>query len=239
VPDFPELNPTHDVFTTVAADRNGVAWLGSTEGLIRVDANDGTHQWWHSTNSDMPGDQVTPLVVSPDGLVWFTNFNSQGIEASLVWFDGTEFGTITREQGLPHAQIYDAEVRAIEGGYEIWLACASRGIAVLTVPTDTPVDVAADHPVTPFALMQNTPNPLRSLTTLSYSMTAPGAVRLSIFDVRGRLIRTLVDGPRAAGLHEARWDARDEQGRQVRSGVYFYRLETPDGMNQRKMIVAR
>ena len=59
--DLPELNPMHDVLTTVVADRDGVAWLGSTEGLFRLDAESGTHEWFHHSNSDLPGDQVTPL----------------------------------------------------------------------------------------------------------------------------------------------------------------------------------
>ena len=132
--DLPELNPMHDVLTTVVADRDGVAWLGSTEGLFRLDAESGTHEWFHHSNSDLPGDQVTPLGATPDGRVWFTNFNSSGFEPSLVWFDGIDFGTLTKAEGLPHAQIYDAEVREVEGAYELWLSCASRGVAVLTVP---------------------------------------------------------------------------------------------------------
>jgi sugar lactone lactonase YvrE len=142
--DFPELNPMHDVLTTVAAGSNGIAWVGSTEGIFRVDANTGTHEWFHSSNSELPGDQMTPLAVSPDGKIWFTNFNSQGIEASLVWFDGTDHGEITRADGLPHAQIYDAELREVPGGYELWLACASRGIAVLTVESGVDGDIDGD-----------------------------------------------------------------------------------------------
>ena len=61
-----------------------------------------------------------------------------------MWFDGTNFGKITREQGLPHEQIYDAEVREVPGGYELWLACASRGIAVLTVASGVAGDVNGD-----------------------------------------------------------------------------------------------
>jgi hypothetical protein len=53
----------------------------------------------------------------------------------LCWFDGTNFGIIPQQQigGLPHAQIYDLEVKNIQNGYELWISCASRGIAVLTV----------------------------------------------------------------------------------------------------------
>jgi hypothetical protein len=145
--DFPELNPMHDVLTTVAAAPNGVAWVGSTEGIFRLDADSGTHEWFHSSNSDLPGDQMTPLAVSPDGKVWFTTFNSHGVEPSLVWFDGVNHGEITRADGLPHAQIYDGEIREVPGGYELWISCASQGIAVLTVMTDLPGDLDGDGDV--------------------------------------------------------------------------------------------
>ena len=147
--DLPELDPLHDVLTTVVADHAGIAWLGSTEGLFRLDAETGTHQWWHASNSAIPADQVTPLTVSPDGRVWFTNFNSVGFEPALVWFDGESFGTITRGEGLPHEQIVDAEVRSVSGGYEIWLACASRGIAILTVEIGPSADLNDDGLVDP------------------------------------------------------------------------------------------
>jgi len=238
VPDFPELNSLHDVLTGVAAAPDGVAWVGSTEGIIRVDANDGTHQWWHSTNSAMPADQVTPLVVSPDGLVWFTNFNSQGFERAIIWFDGTEFGTITRAEGLPHEQIYDAEVREVEGGYEIWLACASRGIGVLTVMTGGPVSVAATSSI-PLMLSPNLPNPFRSSTTIGYSIERPGNVSLSIFDVGGRLVRTLVDGQKSEGRYIASWDAIDERGQQVQSGTYFARIEANGRIEHTRMTLVR
>lgn len=144
--DFPELSPVSDVLTTVVAAPGGIAWVGSTDGLFRVDAESGTYEWFHPSNSKIIGTQITPLAWTPDGRVWFTNFNSPGIEASLMWFDGVTFGSITRAQGLPHAQIADAEVREIPGGYELWLACTSRGLAVLTMTGDTPVpgDVDGD-----------------------------------------------------------------------------------------------
>ncbi len=238
--DFPELNPMHDVLTDGRRGSRGIAWVGSTEGLFRLDANTGTHQWWHQATPTFPDDQVTPLAVSPDGLVWFTNFNSQGVEPSLVWFDGIEFGAITRDQGLPHAQIYDAEVRAVPGGYEIWLACASRGIAVLTVPDQGPV--AVDDAETPSAaprLVKSVPNPFGSSTALSFSLENPGRVRLDIFDVTGRLVRKLVYEEMPSGSHVVSWDARDALGHEVKSGTYFYRFEALERSETGRMVLTR
>jgi len=84
--DLPELNPMHDVLTTVAAAPGGIAWVGSTEGLFRLDAEAGTHEWFHSSNSAIDADQVTPLAVTPDGRIWYTNFNSLGYERSIGWY---------------------------------------------------------------------------------------------------------------------------------------------------------
>ena len=239
VPDFPELNTMHDVLIGVAEDRNGVAWLGSTEGLFRIDAETGEHQWWHSSNSDMPGDQVQPLAVSPDGLVWFTNFNSHGIEASLVWFDGQEFGTITREQGLPHAQIYDAEVRDLGDEYELWLACASRGLAVLTVPYSDPTGVTEAGAPLNFKILSGEPNPFSENTTFHFSLTKSGPVNLEIFDIRGRLVRKLVNGSLPAGARQTVWDGRDDASRDVASGVYFVRLKAGEEKAHGRVVLLR
>ncbi|MEZ4650073.1 MAG: FlgD immunoglobulin-like domain containing protein [Candidatus Eisenbacteria bacterium] len=238
--ELPEINPMHDVFTGVAAGSNGVAWLGTTEGLFRLDAENGTHEWWHSSNSDMPGDQVLPLVVSPDGRVWFTNFGTNGIEPSLVWFDGTEFGTVTLADGLPHAQIWDAELRVVPDGYEVWMACASRGIAVLHVPMADPAGVGDIGPTPLAQLLPNSPNPFDASTLVRFTLAQPTPVRLDIFDAQGRKVRNLVDRSMGAGLHALEWDGRDSGGQPVASGVYFSRLDTgSQGEQQRRLTIIR
>ena len=236
--DLPELNPVHDVLTTVAVAPDGVAWLGSTEGLFRIDPETGAHQWWHSSNSALPGDQVQPLAVTPDGRVWFTNFNSWGIEASLVWFDGVEFGTVMVADGLPHAQIYDAEVRDLGTSYELWLSCASRGLAVLTVPLDQTTGVDDAVPVA--MRLGGHPNPFNPRTTISFSLPADGAVELDIFDARGRLVRRLIDGAaRVAGEHRVAWDGRDDAGRTLPAGVYLVRLRGAGAASTTKLTLAK
>ncbi|MCA9752934.1 MAG: T9SS type A sorting domain-containing protein, partial [Gemmatimonadetes bacterium] len=222
-PDLPELNPLHDTLIGVAADRNGVAWLGTTEGLFRLDAEAGTHEWFHQSNTGIPIDQVDPLVVSPDGIVWMTNFNSNGLTPALVWFDGTNYGTITRAEGLPHEQIWDAEVREVPGGYEIWLACASRGLAVLTVPFADPTDVQVANVGRPAGISMS-PNPFVRETSISFEVPRAGRTAVTVFDVSGRRVRTLVDRRLDSGAEALTWDGRDAHGATVTPGVYFVRL---------------
>jgi hypothetical protein len=89
-------------------------------------------------------------------------------------------------------------------------------------PSDVP-DLAARPGAS--CLRQNAPNPFRPSTSIGFSTPSAGDVRLRIFDGAGRLVRTLVDEPRAAGRWLETWDGRDAAGRPVAAGVYLYRLE--------------
>lgn len=73
------------------------------------------------------------------------------------------------------------------------------------------------------------PNPFRSSTTISYALREAGPVRLALYDVSGRRLRALIDRSSRAGDHEVTWHGRDDAGRRVSPGVYFYRLSTSNG----------
>jgi hypothetical protein len=97
-----------------------------------------------------------------------------------------------------------------------------------------------DEPVIPqmYCLYQNVPNPFNPNTTIRYDVaTGGGQVTILIYDVSGRLLRTLVAGKQTAGQKTAVWDGRDDHGRGVTSGVYFYRLEAPGYNKTLKMIL--
>jgi hypothetical protein len=74
-------------------------------------------------------------------------------------------------------------------------------------------------------LSQNAPNPFNPRTTIRFTLPADGGARLAIYDLAGRLVRTLVAGSLAAGEHEAVWDGCDDAGRAQASGSYLARLE--------------
>jgi hypothetical protein len=78
-----------------------------------------------------------------------------------------------------------------------------------------------------FRLYASAPNPFDGSTAIRYDLPAQGRVKLSVYDVTGKLVRTLVDLPlQGAGRHTATWDGRDAAGREVAPGIYFSRLET-------------
>jgi len=77
---------------------------------------------------------------------------------------------------------------------------------------------------TQFSLMQNYPNPFNPSTMIQYSLPEAADIELSIFDIAGRHVRTLVAGERAAGRFTTVWDGKDRRGLQVSSGMYFYTL---------------
>ncbi|MBI2501708.1 MAG: T9SS type A sorting domain-containing protein [Candidatus Latescibacteria bacterium] len=90
-----------------------------------------------------------------------------------------------------------------------------------------------------FALAQNFPNPFNPATTIAYQVGREGAVELAVFDLAGARIRTLVSAPQPTGRHTVQWDGTDARGQQAASGIYFYRLSTPQGQKVKRMVLAR
>jgi hypothetical protein len=252
IEDFPELTPNSSSFLGLAVGHSGICWVGastSTGGaLIRIDANTGSHQIWRSNLGwPFPGDHVYPLTVTPDGRVWMS-YDSEypSTVAGLLWWDGAQIGVFPAPPngawqwgGLPHAAILDLEVKVIPGGYELWMSCVSRGLAVLTVQTPDPASVDPGTGAPVLALEQNWPNPFRTSTQLGFSIPRAGHVRLTVFDVAGRAVRNLADGEMSAGRHEITWDGTDDGHCSLNNGVYFFRLDRAGKSLQQRTILLR
>ena len=96
--------------------------------------------------------------------------------------------------------------------------------------------------VTSLSLTQNYPNPFNPSTTISYNVDISGMVTLKVYDVMGRLVRTLVDGYKISGYesgYSVVWDGKDQQGQQVSAGLYIYSLQTPTGIKTKKMVLMK
>jgi hypothetical protein len=88
-------------------------------------------------------------------------------------------------------------------------------------------------------LLQNFPNPFNPATKISFTVGQSSQVKLTIYNLRGERVRTLVDQTLPAGSHAAVWDGTDAADRTVASGVYYYRLQVGDFQSVKKMVLLK
>lgn len=90
-----------------------------------------------------------------------------------------------------------------------------------------------------FSLGQNYPNPFNPSTQIAFTLPTAGFTTLTIFDLLGREVKSLVTSRLAAGRHQFEWNGSDENGNQVAAGVYFYRLVSGDNVETKKMLLLK
>jgi hypothetical protein len=119
-------------------------------------------------------------------------------------------------------------------GDELYAAWAANGRSApvvmqqVTVPVNVTVDVAPEPDVIAFELQRSAPNPFRAATRIAYAVARSTPVRIAVYDVRGRLVRVLVDETRPPGRYHVDWNGRDTAGGQVAAGVYLVHYEAGD-----------
>lgn len=101
------------------------------------------------------------------------------------------------------------------------------------------VTVSLSLPPKPLTLYQNFPNPFNPSTSIAFFLPAPARVRLVVYDIEGKKIRSLSDGMREVGKHTVLWNGTNAAGNAVGSGVYYYRLEVGKKVLTRKMVILR
>ncbi len=120
---------------------------------------------------------------------------------------------------------------ALEGG-AAWVDDVYFGAPVATGVEDRPVSLG-------FQLHQNVPNPFSPQTRIDFDLDQADNVSVTVYDVRGRRVATLLEGRLGSGPHSATWDGRSADGRSVSSGVYWSVLQTSTGKESRRMVLIR
>ena len=90
-----------------------------------------------------------------------------------------------------------------------------------------------------FMLYENYPNPFNPETTIKFDIVNDESVELVVFDLNGRKVKTLINTTLSAVTHEAKWQGRNDSGRDVVSGVYLYQLRVDDRITLKKMTLVR
>jgi hypothetical protein len=205
----------------------------------------------HATyRTDAAGWALTGVAGDPigDGLTYLLQVGNQpypdgasplgaGAVASVQYNNNptTYKGIITYDSGAGSKVVYMAH--GIEGitSDTVRNTIVQRVIDWFALTTGVPPSEAP----TIGSLSPNYPNPFTPSTNIPYSLRDQGQVRLTIYDVSGRLVRELVNGNRPAGHQVAVWDGRDALGKPLGSGIYYYRIEAPDFEATRSMVLMK
>jgi hypothetical protein len=152
---------------------------------------------------------------SQEGMATFTRLNN----------------SVLRERSYSDEDVHSG----IAYDYKLGIRLSNGGVLLIG-----PLSIGASGSVPKsYALAQNHPNPFSGTTTFKYHVPSLGHVTLRVYDLAGRLVRTLRKEEQGPGSYVASWDARDESGVPAPAGVYVYRLQAGGFDQTRKMIVIR
>jgi hypothetical protein len=143
------------------------------------------------------------------------------------------------EFGLGSATVVDSIIVRWPSGYseDVTGVAADQIVEIVEASTSGVAVVPSAREVT---LRGNFPNPFNPATLIHYELPIESAVTLTVYDLSGRPVRELLSGVvQGAGRQSVPWDARDDRGHQVASGVYFYRLTAGGTMLERKMVLLK
>jgi photosystem II stability/assembly factor-like uncharacterized protein len=141
----------------------------------------------------------------------------------------------------PFIHTTDDNIAFVNASYFTEYVKAAVGAAAsLAIPDTNQVGIKDTRESPPgTVLSQNDPNPFNSSTRISFGLAEPGYTAISVYNILGQRIRTLVNGYKPAGTYSVIWDGTDKNGRSVSSGIYFYKIETVTLTDTRKMLLMR
>jgi hypothetical protein len=230
-------------------------WASGGPQLVNIDLQRELDGPWTNLASDVPFD-ATPWVWTvtgepgPYAVIRVSDaadaavFGTSGVfqvGRNLDWVQpAVTSGEVLFGQTFDLAVVLDATDLA-SGLYQADLVVSTNGGAPFTVPLS--LTVGSTSPVedlpTQLSLLGNYPNPFNPQTMISFSLPTDQHLSLGVYSVRGRLVRSLLQGRQAAGVHRVLWNGQDSRGQAVASGVYFYRLETGGQVLTGKMMLTK
>jgi hypothetical protein len=113
--------------------------------------------------------------------------------------------------------------------------------AVMICPKPTAVEEEEEGSIAPkdFELYQSYPNPFNNQTIIKYDLLKPCQVTLTIYNILGQKVKTLVEGSQVAGSKVVNWDGKDEKGKDLASGIYFYQLKAGEVTQTKRMVLLK
>jgi len=163
------------------------------------------------------------------------------IGRDLSWITIGEYSGIVAGGGSETIQLDFDSTGLADGTYRVDLVLTNSASEPVIVPVTLEVGGTSAVATLPqqLSLEKNYPNPFNPRTNISFVLPADGSARLQVYDMQGRLVKTLHDGALSAGYHTIMWDGTDDTGQRVASGVFLYRLVSGEHVFSRKMLLMK
>ncbi len=187
-----------------------------------------------SNEVEFVGARLSDEMLSPIGRTFFWH----GGNESSVQVDMAVLGTGVTLGGSGDVAILTFRVLADEYALD-FVSADLRGADNEDLYADLEEHEAKPGVPMAFRLVGNTPNPFNPMTKIAFAVPHEAQVSVRVYDVTGRLVRTLVDGTVEPGVHEVAWDGRSDHGESVGSGVYFCTMQTADFHDSHKMMLLK
>jgi hypothetical protein len=243
------VNLTQDGGYIIAGATGSYGAGGNDVWLLRIDGNGDT--LWTRTYGGSDYDGGFAVQEIQDGYIIggrTTSFGAGGLDLYLIKIDASGDTIWTRTYGGAEVDWYFSGQQTQDGGYILAGYTASFGAGsddVYLIKTNQHGLVGIEEgqdmnlQIENVRLEQSQPNPSHSMTTIRFQIATPGHVCINVYDACGRVIKTLVDEEKEAGVYSISWHGHNELGENVPAGVYFYRLEAGKYSQMRKMIMFR
>jgi len=204
---------------------NGTPWAESVDDVI---------QYWVGYNNCNPTPSITVL---PD-----IDPNDGSTVELFVYDDGDNNVSVLHYKIIGGGHTWPGNTgggtnRDIDASEEIWNFFSRFDINGLIIPVEieNPIEIERIG----FELSGNYPNPFNPETTIYYSLKENLQVTLNVYNIKGQLMKTLVNDIKPVGDHSVIWNGRDDKGKLVSGGIYFYKIKAGNGERIRKMILVK
>ena len=219
------------VFEIHGTDDNVTWWAGADVNnnggwgpWISVDT---TFNFWTQLNGCTESTIDTlPNTNTTDGSYVVSHKNINGVNDNEVWL----YEVVNGGHEWPGAY-GNMDINASE---EIW----NFFTLVVEDSSNIHIENEGQHP-TAFALLQNYPNPFNPTTTLRYDIPENSHVTITIYDMLGRQVKTLINQTQDSGFKSVIWDATNDYGKPVSAGVYLYKIQAGEFVQTRKMVLLK
>lgn len=216
--------PTIDIVTVKYSPAGDSLWAARYNGLADSDDRGYCVTTDNIGNVYVTGESVSALPANSDFIA--VKYNSSGVEQFVMRYNGPanagDFSKVIKVDS--QGNIY---VTGDSNGNFLDMATVKFG------PASAIQNISGEIPVK-FKLEQNYPNPFNPVTNFVFALPKPAVVKLIVYDMLGRVVETLFNGNLKTGIYKADFNAQD-----LSSGVYFYKLETPDYAETKKMILVK